>query len=264
MRNVSQLVTQFTLTDPNYPDGKFINDAVPGDNTGSELVESWPNELLGAMYAVIRAAGLAPNGNAEYPGQSQFLDAIRLLSLPVGSLIAWQDFGSLSLPFGFLYNDGQTVSDVDSPINGQVLQDMSNRTVVGFGTEGGADIGTAGWTTGAVGNPSHQINIQHSHTVASHNHTGGNLQFQVAYINPTVLGFFQQNGSVYSAGANFSGGTGWRLFFLPGSASYEFWTRENFTSGTTGNASPGTNNQLSATQSIQMRSIRVRFITKIK
>lgn len=308
MRDVSQLVTQFTGVDPNYPDGKFINDGVPGDNTGSELVESWPNDILGAMYAIIRAAGLTPDGNPEFPGQSQIVTAIQVLSLPVGSCIAWQDFGILSLPSGFLYNNGQVVADALSPINGETLQDLSNRIIVGFGSEGGADIGSVGWTAGAIGNASHQIDLQHmhtmsghihtmpthihtmgihSHTVAAHGHDVGTHKFKTG--ETLVAGRFEMydtGGANNTVVDNFSERlAGAALSARVAAATTQFFTKDG--TGTSANATPATdsvdpgdtnatdpgdtnstvdimNNQLSTTQSIQMRSIRMRFITKIK
>jgi hypothetical protein len=77
MRNVPNLVTKFDGTDPNYPDGKFKDDAVAGDNTGSELIEKWPNDILGALYAIIRGLGqTTPDNSAEYPDQSQLNDIL--------------------------------------------------------------------------------------------------------------------------------------------------------------------------------------------
>lgn len=77
MRNVLNLVTKYDATDPNYPDGKFKDDSIPGDNTGTELIKTWPNDILGALYAIIRVVGgTTPNNNAEYPDQSQIAEIL--------------------------------------------------------------------------------------------------------------------------------------------------------------------------------------------
>ncbi len=62
MRDVSNLVTKLDSTDPtNFPDDRFKDDAVAGDNTGSELLKTWPNDILQALYSIIRFAGDVPD-----------------------------------------------------------------------------------------------------------------------------------------------------------------------------------------------------------
>ena len=103
------------------------------------------------------------------------LDAALALIIPVGTYIAFDDFNAtLSFPDNNYWQicDGSVIADLDSPINGQTIKDMSGRYLVGYGTDGGADIGGAG-AMALAGNASHQINISHTHTGPNHSHAGG-------------------------------------------------------------------------------------------
>lgn len=91
--------------------------------------------------------------------------------VPVGSIIPFYDFnGALTFNTSYwAYCNGQTLTVLG--IGAQTLPDQSGRYLVGFGTDGGGNIGSATWATAAVGNANHQINLSHAHTVASHTHT---------------------------------------------------------------------------------------------
>lgn len=61
---------------------------------------------------------------------------------PIGAIIAWAKSitNMPSLPFGWIECDGSTISDADSPINGQTIPDLnggSNRMLRGASTSGG-------------------------------------------------------------------------------------------------------------------------------
>lgn len=58
------------------PFGDFKNDAVPGDNTGTPLIEKWPNDIYYALLAVLNRAGVTPSGVKENTVTSQFLNAL--------------------------------------------------------------------------------------------------------------------------------------------------------------------------------------------
>jgi len=234
--------------------------------------------------------------------------------VPIGGIIPWDDFnGAVTIPSSFVHCDGSTISDSESPINGQATRDLSNRYLVGFGTEGGGDIDTAVYSASPVGNASHQVSLNHSHTVISHTHDLGNhthtgaahvhsgpshthgpgtLQFGVAFYEESSVNFRtngfdtaveldtagvgsiglvvpttglgdieiytgDNEGDTPASGVTDSGGTGNTGSTTPGSGS----TPSTNTSGAT---APGTDTQLSATQSIQPRSHRVRFIMRKK
>jgi len=224
---------------------------------------------------------------------------------PIGSIIPFYDFdGGLTFDSNYwAYCDGssKTVGDIGA----QTLPDLSNRYLVGFGTEGGGDIDSAAWATVAVGNASHQINLQHSHTVdnhthdvdigsfasgagTAHSHTVGTLQFTTA--NYTYNGatdshllMYDSNGSASNMinslqASNSNLNLGYICQFAK-TYSFTAYTKDgtgsvasesshthsvNPPNTTSAGATPGTDNQLSSPQSIQPRSIRVRFIMRIK
>lgn len=59
------------------------------------------------------------------------------LLAPIGSIFAWaKSIGSLTLPDGFMECDGSTISDSESPLDGQTLPDLNggNRFLRGHDT----------------------------------------------------------------------------------------------------------------------------------
>jgi len=92
--------------------------------------------------------------------------------LPVGSIIPFYDYNA-ALTFDtdyWAYCDGS--SKTVTGIGVQVLPDLSGRYLVGFGTDGAGDMDSATWSTTPAGQAGHTINLQHSHTVDGHTHTG--------------------------------------------------------------------------------------------
>ena len=272
-----------------------------------------------------------PNGDASFATVTGIVSSAN--NVPVGSIIAFYDFGSggpAGSPLTFnttywKYCDGTTTT-----LNGAgsfTTPDLSNRYLVGFGTEGGGDVDTAIWATTPVGNASHQINLQHdhtvdahthdvnigsftsgggsahSHTVDSHTHTGpshthdyGTLYAKLQINEEGVDGISYEpvsggsiswtqaagncddaggasthgDGHTYTTGTAIggdtgSGGTGDTGSATPNTSSESAHTHSidppNTTSGTA--SVNTTTNSLSATQSIQPRSIRVRWIMRI-
>ena len=220
--------------------------------------------------------------------------------VPLGSIIPIYDFNGL-LTFDtayWAYCNGQTKTITG--IGPQVLPDLSNRYIVGFGTEGGADIGSAAWSTAIVGNASHQVNLQHAHTVNAHNHDlnnhvhnvpahyhgKGTLAIGASGSHAHSFVWFWNNansgGGSSSAAANADPGTDVNSTTATATHSHpnaDFTGSVGNTAGSngdsafssgvptnnfSGSSSPNTNSQLSATQSIQPRSVRVRFIMRIK
>lgn len=164
--------------------------------------------------------------------------------IPIGSILPFYDYNG-ALTFNttiFAYCDGSTkvVGGVS-----RVLPDLSNRYLVGFGSEGLGDIASATWATPAVGNASHTINIAHHHTYyksINHTHTyGGEVSSQNTGNSVSYAGLIN-SGTRYYHTHNYSGTTN---------------------NPNTGNATDVTSDDLSASQSIQPRSIRVRFIMRI-
>lgn len=204
---------------------------------------------------------------------------------PIGSIIPFYDFNAL-VTFDtnyYRYCNGAVLAYASSPLNGQTLPDLSGRYLVGFGTDGGGNIGTALWATAAVGNASNQINIAHTHDhdhfhleSGSHTHGPGTLQFLVATTTtPSGAGnrfqMYDSGGSaitIMSYGTDL-GGSGVSIMEQGDSTQRSYYTSTG--SGVTAStvittASPNTNtttSALSSTQSIQPTSIRVRFIMRV-
>ena len=247
--------------------------------------------------------------------------------VPIGTIIPFYDFGSAGpggspLTFdtdNWEYCDGGLVASASSPLVGSTKPDLSNRYLVGFGTEGGGDVGTAAWATAAVGNTSHQIALNHTnstdiahghadtlaftgpshtHTGPSHTHGPGNLRFVVATASDNgtarnlmfngLSGWFniqyQYGVLTRASGSNLAATICSSTMANPEDAytgalgaiglTASGGTASTGISGTgvcgksggvtsLGSTPTASDSQLSATQSIQPRSIRVRFIMRV-
>jgi hypothetical protein len=171
--------------------------------------------------------------------------------IPIGSIIPFYDFdGALTFDTTYwAYCNGQ--SKIISGVL-RTLPDLSNRYLVGFGTEDGEDIGSASWGTSAVGNADHEVDLRHSHTL-THTHNSGSLYASSGLTSGHI--HIMRLGS-YTFTAQYFGAT------LAPSGSGTIPAIN--VGGTTAGASTTTTSQtLSSTQSIQPRSIRVRFIMRI-
>ena len=220
---------------------------------------------------------------------------------PVGSIIPWYPFSTNLAAFlnttHWAYCNGQSKT-----INGvsETLPDLSGRYLVGFGgaTDGDGALASATWATAAVGSALHEVNISHTHytdigsttsaqpnnananTVAAHTHTLSSAGWAQLYIDtsPAEWGFCNVVGSVTSWTAD----TAW-------AADTRSEGTNSFTTGValdgatdaggghthsiahTHTVDPA-NTQSSAAAwdtladvvSIQPRSVRVRYIMRIK
>ena len=63
----------------NYPQGKVLNDAVPGDNTGTPLEKAWWNDFWGFLQRAIALAGITPSNNPDTAVVSQYMNAMEQL-----------------------------------------------------------------------------------------------------------------------------------------------------------------------------------------
>lgn len=100
-------------------------------------------------------------------------------TLPVGSIIAFYDYGVLVFDDNvWRYCDGDVLNYPGSPLDGQTLPDLSGRYICGFGTDGGKDIGTAPFVATLVGD--NEISLQHTHNIAGHSHTVNNHSHTIA------------------------------------------------------------------------------------
>ena len=177
---------------------------------------------------------------------------------------------------------------------------------MGVGPEAGKDIGSATWGTAPVGNASHQVNLQHSHSTShyhtmqshthstnishshgSHSHTDGDLYAQITGYNggtwgdsaniirsdevtvPSYYSYGQYGGTDgYGAitrtderhGVDVEGTTDGTTVSL-GSTSV---ASGGPSTANTSTENPTSTNALSTTEFVQPRSIRVRYIMRIK
>ncbi len=207
---------------------------------------------------------------------------------PIGSLQSFYDYnGSLTFDVTkFAYCDGSNATFTGIGI--QATPDLSARYLVGFGTDGGGDIDTSAWATSVVGAAGHQINLSHSHTVNAHSHTVASHIHSIGSHTHTSNPHLHSNntsGYIATGGASRSfntqsggsldltsgGGSQGDHRHTMGNTNYSYTSIVNSTNlGNTGanapatnTASPATNSALSATQSIQPRSIRVRWLVRI-
>jgi hypothetical protein len=105
--------------------------------------------------------------------------------VPIGEIIAHYDYGIITtIPDAAHWQicDGAMIVNILSPFVGKTIPDLSGRYLVGFGTDGGGNIGGGALpdppaVVGAAAN--NQINIQHTHTIAAHSHGPGTLHFPI-------------------------------------------------------------------------------------
>jgi len=63
--------------DAGYPHGKAQNISVPGDGTGTPLEAAWVNDQWGFLQALLEAGEIAPSGQPDMVGASDYLNALR-------------------------------------------------------------------------------------------------------------------------------------------------------------------------------------------
>jgi hypothetical protein len=175
----------------------------------------------------------------------------------LGAVIPWMDYNGL-VSFDsnyYAHMNNQTLSDANSPFNGQVLTDCSGRYLVGFGTDGGANIHSAAWSASPVGNAGHTVNLEHQHG-------SGTLKFKTAYLYFSSPNYYLQ---FSDSGGSWVNVIGYDSTKTTGATT---GTPRNMAGGGTTfytkDGSGNTDNQLSTTQSIQPRSIACRFLMRIK
>lgn len=264
---------------------------------GTVVDADWLNAVQETLLDPIEEAGLTPTKGTPY---DQLTDAILILSSaaampPIGTILAFDDFGGL-LTFDtdyWAYCNGQTVTV--QGIGSQTLKDLSGRYLVGYGTDGTQDLGSATYTTSPVGNAGHTVNSAHTHTMGTHKHTMGTHSHTFSSSHTHGAGSYVAEISAY-----YSQVGGERLIYSRVTASS--WTANygisdaesdyaysksgntygadvqgtsssGTASGTTSSDDPGdtgytdpgdTNSGGSTSLSIQPRSVKVRFIMRIK
>lgn len=193
--------------------------------------------------------------------------------VPLGAIIPHYDFnGALTFDTAiWKYCDGSSATITG--IGSQTLPDLSNRYLVGFGTEGGGDIDSAVWSATPVGNASHQIALNHTHTGPSHTHTTNNHFHNLSSLGYAKWHHEEAVDTFYwdrRTGISFTSDQ--RMNSSGGQNSHSTTVDTGIAlGGTTDGENPSTNaagtgatgSALSAIQSIQPRSVRVRFIMRV-
>lgn len=64
-----------------YPHGSFKNSTGVGTNDGTPLDQQWANDFLGFFQAILHAASVTPSGTPDTALASQYLTALRTLSV---------------------------------------------------------------------------------------------------------------------------------------------------------------------------------------
>lgn len=192
--------------------------------------------------------------------------------VPIGSIIPFYDFNA-ALTFNttyWAYCNGQSIA-VGS-IGSQTLPDLSGRYLVGFGTDGGGNNGSAAWATATVGNAGNTVNIAHTHSVPAHYHGKGDLNITSSGSHSHTL-LIQDAGTTAAAGAtvttanvavggnNMSTGVAQSASHTHASASFSGSVGN--TGGVDGDSAMTSGSSLSSSQSIQPISIRVRYLMRI-
>lgn len=188
-RDTTDTLTNKTLTSPVVNTGDIDGGTIDGAAiNGSAIGGTTP---AAGAFTSISGTGLTINS----------VDIEKAL-VPIGTIVPIYDFGG-ALTFDsdyYAYCNGQskTIGGVS-----RTLPDLSNRYIVGFGTEGGADIGSAAWATTAVGEASHQVDLSHTHSTdiasftsgseSSHTHANGSYAVDIASFTSGTGGSHSHN-----------------------------------------------------------------------
>ena len=69
-----------------YPYGKALNVQNGVEGTGTPLEAEWLNDIWGSQQALLAEAGIAPNGQPDSVGNSQYLDALKKIQSDKSSI----------------------------------------------------------------------------------------------------------------------------------------------------------------------------------
>ena len=174
------------------------------------------------------------------------------LAIPIGGIIMYWG-NSASLPAGFELCDGANVSTTGSSLLGQPKPNLVGKfprgatgDVKGSPITGGADT----------------ANLQHSHTVDGHTHTGSVHQHTGPSHTHWIGNIIVDHSGLGGDDAEPGGAGHWETRAQGTGAAGTDLTGQSG-GGATGSAAPGTNNQLSATQSILPSYVGLLFIMRV-
>jgi len=260
----------------------YVNTLQDLIDTNSSDIATLQTDVNDINADILDLQGQIDDTNTDLDNQIDTVTTLINDLVPIGTIIPFYNYNNLvsyNADYWQLMN-GETIDDALSPFDTQVATDMSGRYMVGFGTDGDENMGTDPWSVTPAGNAAHQIDIRHNHSSASHSHSSashshgaGTLKFKVAESTSTVFQFYTSGGTattalgqgvitfnqggISNASKSWSTGT-WYTDSGSGTGS-----TDSTTPGSTGSTTPGsTGNNLSTTQSIQPRSIRVYYLLR--
>lgn len=206
--------------------------------------------------------GRATSGNTEYNYTNPSSDFI-------GKIVEMHTFGgTVPIPRGYMICNGNAINEANynavhgagayqqdgisvSPLLGKLLPNMVNRYSVGAAST--PQDGSVAITT--TGNVNHQVSLAHSHTVNAHNHQWYNIDSGSSDDES-----YNSSGTAINLPlTTVSNGTGEALQGTVRSAGDRYISTNLYTN----NDSPGTNSQLSASQSIKPESIEVIKLIRV-
>lgn len=136
--------SQIDTSDPAMPYGKFKNVVAQGDGSGSPLEKEWPNDIYGALFALLDSAGITPNNVADKVGASQVLDAIQSLidaSSPTAvlrfetgtnNIVRWQR-GKIAVNPTITFSGNDAIVTFAAPITSNIANVVIEATPENFG-----------------------------------------------------------------------------------------------------------------------------------
>jgi len=246
-----------------YKDGEVLTEAALDEIKSS--LETFLNTTK-LDYNNFQDAGVAVSDIATATIALTNLNAdITDRMIPIGTILSWYSFSAV-LTFStavYAYCNGATAVTVTG-LGPVAMPDLSNRYLVGFGTEGAGDQNTATWSAAAVGN------VTSTTSLVSHTHDQGTLQFRVmyAYCNgPSAIAYRGSTdgtaGGLATAFTSFDSDLRSNVLTMETMGDFPMnvaaSTKTYYTNDGTGDSTAGT----SGSFDWQPRSLRVRYIMRI-
>lgn len=159
--------------------------------------------------------------------------------VPVGSVVAWWG-NSAAVPDGWKLCDGTSVADPGSPLNGLTVPNLVNRFIRGA---------TGNVQPTAPSGGSDTIDLAHSHTVNSHSHSIDHSHNGTTNPSSASIDYYRYQPDGYTE--------------VHDNHTHTF-TTNGPSNPNSGASSPGTNSQLSSSQSIVPAYIGLVYIMRVR
>ncbi|BAM68862.1 putative tail-fiber protein [Edwardsiella phage MSW-3] len=104
-----------------YPQGSFKNRSAPNVEDGTYMEKDWLNDQAGFFGAILKAAGVTPNGNVDTATSSQVYDALKTL-FPLASTLGTAAFKNVG-------TGGSDVAGANSTMGGTYTNVTSSRAM---------------------------------------------------------------------------------------------------------------------------------------